>query len=208
MKKKVQSKKENFLSEEEWQKIKKASDEKLVEIIRQGKIRAYKELIKRYRYKLLAYLYRLTGNKEEAEDLLQNVFVKFYNNIEKIDTTRKFSSWIYRIAHNEAINFLKRRSQHYWISIDDIQSSKDKLEITDLEKSPIDAWLKKELKQEMDKALEKIPIKYKEVLMLRYYHDKSYEEISEILGKPVNTVGTLLNRAKKKLMEIMKKRWK
>jgi RNA polymerase sigma factor (sigma-70 family) len=102
---------------------------------------------------------------------------------------------------------LKKRSRRHLISIEDVQTTKDKLEITDAGKSPIDAWIGKELKKEMDEALEKLPHKYKEVLMLRYYFDKSYEEISEILGKPVNTVGTLLNRAKKKLMEIMKKGW-
>lgn len=208
MKKKGKGKKSEFLSEKLWQEVKASSDERLIEIIKKGNERAYRELVKRYRSKIFAYLYRLARNKEEAEDLLQNVFVKVYNNIEKIDTSRKFSSWIYRIAHNEAVNFLKKRSRRHLISIEDVQTSKDKLEITDNGQSPIDAWISKELKNEMDEALEKLPPKYKEVLILRYYLDKSYEEMSEILGKPINTVGTLLNRAKKKLMEIMKKGWK
>lgn len=169
---------------------------------------AYKEVVKRYQSKLFAYLYRLVGNKEEAEDILQNVFVKVYKNINRFDTKRKFSSWIYRIAHNEAVNFLKKRGRRRVVSFEDIETSKDKLDTASLAKSPIDAWISKELKIEMQRALDKLPAKYKEALTLKYFLDKSYEEMSEILGKPVNTVGTLLNRAKKKLMEIMKKEWK
>ena len=208
MKRKAKAKQAEFLSEKAWQKMKEASDEKLVEMVKDGLPRTYRELVKRYRSKIFAYLFRLVGNRDEVEDLLQNVFVKVYSNIKRVDTQKKFSSWIYRIAHNEAVNYLKKRSRRHTISIDDVQSSKDKLEIMDMSKSPIDAWIGKELKNEMQEALEKLSPKYKEVLMLRYFLDKSYEEMSEILGRPVNTVGTLLNRAKKKLMEVMKKGWK
>ncbi len=186
----------------------KLSDNEIVKLVIAKNQRAYQELMRRYQIKLYSYLYRLIRDKEESEDLLQGIFMKVYGNIKSFDTRRKFSSWIYRIAHNEAVNFLKKRSRRHLISIEDIQSSKDKLEIIDIGKSPIDAWIGKELKKEMQEALEKLPPKYKEVLMLRYYYDKSYEEMSEVLGKPVNSVGTLLNRAKKKLMEIMGKRWK
>ncbi len=186
----------------------KLSDNEIVKFVVAKNQRAYQELMKRYQPKLFSYLCRLIRNKEESEDLLQGVFMKVYRNIKSFDTRRKFSSWIYRITHNEAVNFLKKRSKKHFISIEDIQSTKDKLEITDTRKNPIDSWISKELKEEMREALEKLPPKYKEVLMLRYYYDKSYEEMSEALGKPVNTVGTLLNRAKKKLMVIMGKRWK
>lgn len=186
----------------------KLSDNEIVKLVVAKNQRAYQELMKRYQMKLYSYLRRLIRNKEESEDLLQGVFMKVYRNIKSFDTRRKFSSWIYRIAHNEAVNFLKKRSKKHFVSIEDIQSVKDKLEITDTRKNPIDSWIAKELKKEMQEALEKLPPKYKEVLMLRYYYDKSYEEMSKVLRKPVNTVGTLLNRAKKKLMVIMGKRWK
>lgn len=186
----------------------KLSDNEIVKLVVAKNQRAYQELMRRYQMKLYSYLRRLIRNKEESEDLLQGVFMKVYRNIKSFDTRRKFSSWIYRIAHNEAVNFLKKRSKKHFVSIEDIQSAKDKLEMTDTRKNPIDSWIAKELKKEMQEALEKISPKYKEVLTLRYYYDKSYEEMSEALEKPVNTVGTLLNRAKKKLMEIMGKRWK
>ncbi len=186
----------------------KLSDNEIVKLVVAKNQRAYQELMKRYQMKLYSYLRRLVRNKEESEDLLQGVFMKVYKNIKSFNTQRKFSSWIYRIAHNEAVNFLKKRSKKHFVSIEDIQSAKDKLEITDTRKNPIDSWISKELKEEMQEALEKLPPKYKEVLTIRYYYDKSYEEMSKVLGKPVNTVGTLLNRAKKKLMEIMGKGWK
>lgn len=196
-----------FLSQKEYLKIRQADDSALAKMIRRNP-RVYKELMKRYHDKIFSYLYRLTGNKEEAEDLLQNVFVKVYKNINRFDTRRKFSSWIYRIAHNEAVNFLKKRGRKKFVSLEDIETTRDKLETASPAKSPVDAWINKELKNEMQSALDKLPSKYKEVLILRYFLDKSYEEMSEILGKPINTVGTLLNRAKRKLLQIIKMSWK
>ena len=196
------------MSRENYLKAKEATDSELVEMIINVTPRAYRQIIKRYQTKLFSYLYRLIGNREETEDLLQNVFVKVYNNLDRFDRRKKFSSWIYRIAHNEAVNFLKKRGKKKFISLEDITTTKDKLEISTSEKSPADSWIKKELKKEVEMAMEKLPAKYKEVLILRYFLDKSYGEMSEILGKPVNTVGTLLNRAKKKLLQVLGRSWK
>jgi RNA polymerase sigma-70 factor (ECF subfamily) len=143
------------------------------------------------------------GNREEAEDILQNVFVKAYRNIKTFDIERKFSSWIYRIAHNEAINFLKKRNKKRFISWEDITAGKDKMETKSEERSPIDVWIREESRIEMKKAVGKLSEKYRKVLELRYFSDKSYGQIAKIIGSPVNTVGTLINRAKKKLAEII-----
>lgn len=182
--------------------LEQLSDNELIKLSLKSP-QAYREIVKRYQKKLFIYLYHLVGNKEETEDLLQNVFVKVYNHINSFDARRKFSSWIYRIAHNEAVNFLKKRSKKRFVSWEDIVSSKDKLELSRHIVSPLDTWVDGELKREAEKALDRLPEKYREVLVLRYFLDKSYEEISEILGKPVNTVGTLLNRAKKKLLKVI-----
>lgn len=179
----------------------RTGDNELVELVRNKNQDYYGEIIRRYQGKLFAYLYRLIGNKEETEDLLQNVFIKTFRNLHSFDTNRKFSSWIYRIAHNEAVNFIKRRYLKRFISWEDVSATKDKLEMKSMEDDPVDIWLKKETVKEVDMAINKLPMKYKQVLLLRYYSDKSYEEISDILKKPVNTVGTLINRAKKKLLE-------
>jgi RNA polymerase sigma-70 factor (ECF subfamily) len=183
----------------------KMTDNQLIEFLESEDPGIHKELMKRYQKKLSTYLYRLVGNKEEVEDLLQNVFLKVYKHSSDFDTSRKFSSWVYRIAHNEAVNYLKRRDKKKFVSWEDITTTKDKLETKSEAKSPFEVWISKERKQDIQEALSKIPPKYKEVLILRYFSDKSYSEISKVLGKPVNTVGTLINRAKRKLLEVMKK---
>jgi RNA polymerase sigma-70 factor, ECF subfamily len=190
--------------EKENKKVEELSDNELVEIIRKKDQERYSEIVDRYQTKLFVYIYRLIGNKEEAEDLLQDVFVKAYKNLNSYDTSRKFSSWIYRIAHNEAVNFIKRKSLKRFISFDAITSTKDKLDTSSEEEGADKAWLRKEVSKEVSDAMKKLPFKYNQVLTLRYYSDQSYEEIAEILGKPVNTVGTLINRAKKKLSEELK----
>jgi len=175
------------------------SDNELVEIVRKKDPDRYKEIIDRYQGKLFAYLYRLIGEREEAEDLLQDVFIKAFRNLHSYDTERKFSSWIYRIAHNEAVNHIKRKSLKKFIYWDNITSTKDKLETASADEGIEDSWIRKETNEEVEAAIKRLPLKYRQVLLLRYYSDKSYEEIGEILGKPVNTVGTLIKRAKTKL---------
>ena len=177
------------------------SDSDLIAVA--GTQEAYKELFSRYQKKLFAYIFHLVGNRDETEDILQNVFSKTYKNINDFDTSRKFSSWIYRIAHNEAINFLKRRNKRYTVSWEDINTSKDKLDTASNDEMPEEKWEHLEIVREIDKALEKLPKKYQQVLKLRYFQEYSYEDIGRILKKPVNTIGTLINRAKKKLLEVL-----
>jgi RNA polymerase sigma-70 factor, ECF subfamily len=180
------------------------SDNELVEIIREKDQELYSEIIERYQTRLFVYIYRLIGSKEEAEDLLQDVFIKAYRNLNSYDTSRKFSSWIYRIAHNETVNYIKRKSLKRFISWETITSTRDKLDSSSEEEGADKAWIRKEVSQEVGQAIDRLPFKYKQVLTLRYYSDQTYEEIAEILGKPMNTVGTLINRAKKKLAEELK----
>ena len=178
-------------------------DSELIEIIQSQNREAYLELFRRYQKKLFLYIYHMTRDKDETEDILQNVFTKTYKNIGNFDLTRKFSSWIYRIAHNEAVNFLKRKSKRYMVSWEDVTTSKDKLETASNEEPIEDQWLHQEITKEINDALKKLPQQYQRVLDMRYFREYSYEQISEILGKPVNTVGTLINRAKKKLFEVV-----
>ena len=178
---------------------KESTDNELVEIVRNEDSERYGELIERYQGKLFAYLYRLTGNRDETEDLLQDVFIKAYKNLHSYDSSRKFSSWIYRIAHNEAVNHIKRRSLKRFIPWEDITATKDMLSMSSSAEGADVTQMREETRVEVDEAINRLPFKYKQVLALRYYSDKSYEDISEILGKPINTVGTLISRAKKKM---------
>ncbi len=186
-------------------KKKDNTDNQLVKIIRHGEHERYGELIDRYRGKLFAYLYCLIGQKDETEDILQNVFIKAYKNIARFDQSRKFSSWIYRIAHNEAVNHIKRKYLKKFVSWEDIVTAKDNLEMNGSEDDAGEEWIKKERIKEVHDIVDRLPVKYKQVLILRYFSGKSYKEMAEILGKPVNTVGTLINRAKERLHQEIKR---
>jgi RNA polymerase sigma-70 factor (ECF subfamily) len=170
-------------------------DEKIVQAILSGNSELYREIIKRYENKLSHYLRKFANDKDDVEDVLQIVFIKAYKNLHGFDISKKFSSWIYRIAHNEAINHLKR-------------NKKNKICLDDIEYKLIDdkADIKKEtdrifLKKDIEVALGKLKKKYKDPLVLFYLEEMSYEEISDILRIPKNTVGTLISRGKKILKE-------
>lgn len=170
------------------------SDEQLIKEIREGRVDLYSEIVRRYQNKLFNYLNRLSNGSAESEDILQNVFIKAYKNLYGFDIEKKFSSWIYRIAHNEAINNLKKNSRK--VSLDDIVF--DLPSETDLEEEMDRAVLK----ERMADSLSRIDVKYREPLILYFFEERSYEEISDILRIPVNTVGTLIHRGKKLVKKI------
>lgn len=186
--------------------IQKAKEERVIlKAVKGGDTQRFHEIESRYHDKILFYLWHLVGSKEEAEDILQDVLVKVYKSMDQFDNRKHFSSWIYRIAHNEAINHLKKRNRCRSISWEDIVSTKDRLSASGHEDSPQEDWIRKERRTEVREALQELPPKYREVLLFRYYFEKSYDEIAEIIEKPRSTVGTLISRAKRRLVEIMSK---
>lgn len=155
-------------------------------------------IVDRYSEKLMRYIRRISDvSKEEAEDILQETYVKAYQNLQSFDSNLSFSSWIYRIAHNQVIStFRKRQARPQGHSID--------VEPHVIEQISADFDLLQEVDQTLLKdwigsVLDELPLKYKEVLVLKYLEDKSYDEISDILKKPPGTIATQLNRAKKQL---------
>lgn len=160
-------------------------------------------IVKKYEDPLMRYIRRITNiNFEDAEDMLQEIFIKVYTNLNGFDSNLKFSSWIYRITHNEIIsNFRKRKVRPEKIS--------SEMNEDVLEKIKSDLNIEKNfdqniLKEKLNQIINQLDIKYREVIILKYLEDKTYEEISDIIKKPTNTVGTLINRAKNKLNHIIK----
>jgi len=164
----------------------------------------YVFIIKKYEKKLEKYIKRL-GNlsNEDIEDLLQDIFIKVYKNLNNFDDNLKFSSWIYRIAHNETINKFKK-SKFISNNTDDLDLFIDKLlDCVDCEHNKIeDDFDKNILKEKVEKIFNKMSFKYKEILILKFIEEKDYKEISDIIKKPMGTVGTLINRAKKQFKQI------
>lgn len=183
------------------------TDEELVQLILDNQS-YFSFLMERYEKKLLAYILRISNvSYQEAEDILQEVFIKVYQNLNDFDLDLKFSSWIYRITHNQVIsNYRKRRSRDKDLAIDiddaELENFASDLDII----HDLDA---KFLRDNIFKILDSLDIKYREVLVLKFLEEKNYREISDIIKKPMGTVATLINRAKKAfLIELEKQNLK
>ncbi|PKM87348.1 hypothetical protein CVU83_03115 [Candidatus Falkowbacteria bacterium HGW-Falkowbacteria-2] len=163
-------------------------------------------IIARYKDRLLRYVRRLgASNLEDAEDILQDLFLKVYLNLNDFNQELKFSSWIYRIAHNESISHFRKRQarpEAYSIPLDTpgLQLLANDLALD----RHVDAILRDEA---VSKALMAIDPRHREIIILKFFEEKNYNEISDILKKPLGTVASLLNRAKKSLKETMPKEW-
>jgi len=152
-------------------------------------------LVNRYESKLLKFIYRISGlSFEDSQDLLQEVFIKVYQNLNDFDQSLKFSSWIYRITRNQVIsNYRKYKSRPQMSLFDlDLESCEQLVSGFDISQDIDQGILRKKISQ----VLAHLDSKYQEVMVLKYLEDKSYEEISDIIKKPVSTVGTLIRRGK------------
>ncbi len=174
------------------------SDETVAKAVQSGEIEAFGELIIRYEAKLKRYARKFLNVQYEVDDLVQDVFIKTYTNIQSFDTEKRFSPWIYRIAHNTFVNELKRkeRTGFGFFDTDTILPLLPAKETSDSES------LQAELSKEMNECLDQLPHKYREVIILHYFETQSYLEISDILQIPVTTVGVRMMRAREKLKEL------
>ena len=178
------------------------TDEELVELILENQS-YFLHIVKRYKVKLLAYIRRISNvSNEEAEDLLQDVFLKVFVNLNDFDNGLKFSSWIYRITHNLVIdNFRKTKSRPQLTELD---MSSDRIS-TLADDFDIERDLDKEfLKAKIQTALANLDIKFREILVLKYLEEKDYQEISDIIKKPTGTVASRINKAKQELKKELK----
>jgi RNA polymerase sigma-70 factor, ECF subfamily len=178
-------------------------DEELVKLVLTEK-EDYGYLMRRYEDKLKRYIIRLSGAKEEdAEDILQLVFIKAYQNLNDFDMSLKFSSWIYRIAHNETVSYLRKLGARP--KTIDSEASSVIIGLTGSDLDIAEDMDKKITSGKINQAINFLDKKYQDVLVLKYLEDKDYKEISDILKKPPGTVATLLKRAKEQLKkEIIK----
>lgn len=174
------------------------SDQELVALTLKDK-EVFIYLLRRYEDKLRRYIRRISNfNPDEVEDILQEVFLKIYKNLNGFDPDLKFSSWAYRITHNQVIsNHRQHLSRPQSVEIDEQIINKIKSEF-DLQEMVLD----NEQQHLTANVLEKMKSKYREILVLRFFEDKSYNEISDILKKPGGTVATMIREAKKEFKKI------
>jgi RNA polymerase sigma-70 factor (ECF subfamily) len=174
------------------------SDEIIAQAVQAGDIHIFGLLVERYEEKLLRYAKRFLFGYEDAEDMVQEVFIKAYRNIQSFDVSRSFNSWIYRIAHNEFINAIRKNGREPLSFFDPDTLFPHPIAKEQPEKALQDS----ELKNMLETCLNKLDAKYREPLVLYYYEDMDYQAIAEILHIPVSTVGVRLNRGKQSLQTI------
>ncbi len=183
-------------------KCDKKSDKQLVRLTLKN-TDYFECLVQHYEEKLSRYIRRLTHlDIETIEDLLQEVFLKVYKNLNDYDSDFSFNSWIYRIAHNEAIShFRKMDKRPKTVQIDN-EEGVNFLNILPDDISLRDDYVQKELAQKVRKLIDQLPEKYRAVLILKFMEEKSYDEISDILQIPSGTVATLIYRAKNQFRQL------
>ena len=187
--------------------LKTLDDAALVAEYLGGRRRAFHELADRYHLRLLNFIYRTIGDRDRAEDLVQETFVRVYRHLHRFDPTKKFSTWIYTIASNLAKNELRNRSRNPMVLFQAIKKNWDAdhrpLQWEDNSYSPDDLYRKRHLREQVEKAVAELPEHHRVVFVLREMEGKTYEEISEITGVTLGTVKSRLNRARNKFAQII-----
>lgn len=174
------------------------TDEEVIEKVKRGNGELYGIIVEKYQSLMSRYVRRVINQtEEEVEDIVQDVFIKGYENIQSFDHTKKFSSWLYRIAHNLCIDYFRRKRPITTV----IEDGDELLESG--EKLIEELAIEKEKKEGVIKAVEKLELKYREVVLLYYFEEKTYEEIGDILHTNTSNVGVLLLRAKEKLKNLL-----
>lgn len=189
------------------EQLKLADDSGVVTAFLGGEERAFEELVVRYQTRLLNFIYRTVGDRERAEDLVQEVFIRVYRHLHRFDRSKKFSTWVYTIASNLAKNELRNRSRNPLVLFQTVkknwQDEDRPLEFEDSSTRPDDMYRKRHLRQVVEESVAKLPEHHRDVFILRELEGKSYEEIAEITGCNLGTVKSRLNRARNSFAEIV-----
>ncbi len=179
-------------------KLTSLADGELITRALAGREESFEELVRRYQRPIVAYVYRMVGDYDSALDLTQEVFIRIYNSLGRYRPEFKFSTWIYRIAHNAAIDHLRRsdssRTEELEVEGEGGQTFQRPL----ASKAPTPEQLseRNERRGEIEEVVRQLPPAYRELIVLRHAHDFSYDEIAEVTGLPLGTVKNRIFRAR------------
>lgn len=180
------------------------SDEELIERFQKGDTYAFEQLVYRYKDKLTNFVYNFLRNKVDAEDIVQETFLRLYRNKHSYKKIAKFSTWFYTIAANLAKTELRKRKRRSLLSISNMGIEDKDYDIPDVSLSPekeVDSNIKENIIRD---KIEQLPLKFREVVILRDIEQCSYEEICDILNIPIGTVKSRINRGRQKLQKELK----
>src|SRR6188768_1830831 len=189
------------------ERLRTLDDSAVVTAFLGGEERAFQELVERYQTRLLNFVYRTIGDREKAEDLVQEVFIRVYRHLHRFDRSKKFSTWVYTIASNLAKNELRNRSRNPLVLFQTMKGNwedEDRpLQFEDTTARPDDLYRKRHLRELVAETVAKLPAHHREVFVLRELEGKSYEEIAEITDCNLGTVKSRLNRARNAFASII-----
>jgi RNA polymerase sigma-70 factor (ECF subfamily) len=187
--------------------LRELEDTALVNVYLDGETRGFDVLVERYQTRLLNFVYRIVGDRERAEDLVQEVFVRVYRHLGRFDRSKKFSTWIYTIASNLAKNELRNRARNPLVLFTSMtkgwEDEERPLEFEDPLSRPDDLFRKRHVRELVESSVAQLPTHHREVFMLREIEGRSYEEIAEITNCNLGTVKSRLNRARNSFAEII-----
>jgi RNA polymerase sigma-70 factor (ECF subfamily) len=189
------------------EQLRQLDDAGVVSAFLTGEERGFHELVERYQTRLLNFIYRTIGDRERAEDLVQEVFIRVYRHLHRFDRSKKFSTWIYTIASNLAKNELRNRSRNPLVLFQAIkknwQDDDRPLQFEDTQSRPDDLYRKRHLRELVEQSVDRLPEHHRQVFVLRELEGKSYEEIAEITSCNLGTVKSRLNRARNAFASII-----
>lgn len=183
-----------------------ATDQELVAAALAGSQEAYRRLVVRFERPLFSLIARMVGDREMAEDLAQETFVKAFRHLDRYDRERKFSSWLFKIAHNTTLDHLRRRElETVALETPDDDAGDLAAVLADpSERSPEAVAQRGDLARALAGAVARLRPEYREVVLLRFAQGQAYQDIAEITGLPLGTVKTQLHRARKELMDVLR----
>ncbi len=183
-------------------KVRALTDGELIVEAVGGRAFGFEELVRRYQRPITAYVFRMVGDYDAALDVTQEVFIKVYNSLEKYSPEYKFSTWLYRIAHNAAVDHLRRNSViPQSIEAENIDGTYE-LQIESRGPTPEENHERSEWRAEIDTVVRCLPPAYRDLILLRHSRDLSYDEIAEVTGLPLGTVKNRLFRAREMMRRI------
>ena len=182
------------------------TDEDLIEEFQDDNISAYNQLVYRYKDRLLNYIYQFVHDRDLAEDLLQDTFLKLYTHKHSYKKIAKFSTWIYTIAGNFAKTELRKKKRRKTYSNSELAFHEKELIVPDISNEPDKDILNHSLKEDLKECLLELPLDFKTIIILRDIQELSYDEISKIVELPLGTVKSRINRGRVKLQQLLKKK--
>ena len=182
------------------------ADGELVQTAIAGREASFEELVRRYQRPIAAYVYRMVGDYDAALDLTQEVFIKVYNSLSRYRSEFKFSTWIYKIAHNAAIDHLRRFAVREQALACGTDGERREAAIESRRLTPEQESEQEERRSEIESVVQLLPAAYRELIVLRHSHDLSYDEIAEVTGLPLGTVKNRLFRAREAMRDLLIRR--